>query len=164
MNDVARFDRPPRFGSANSPWSYRASLTPRKTWSAESKIVYKRKKHLWSEKDIERISKAIEKEKKEDFGWFETIINFLADHMLAKILAVLGFDDELAKVVWRTIMSLWMKLMSKFFPDDARFLDVTRRYEEAMRIAIEERTRGLPEWQTNLEKKLVDAVDLIRTY
>lgn len=43
----------------SKPWAYRAAGSPRRTYSAESKIVYKRRKHKFTLVDLERIQKLL---------------------------------------------------------------------------------------------------------
>lgn len=43
----------------DKPWSKRASVTPRRTYSAEASIVYKRKLHKWSLADLERVERSM---------------------------------------------------------------------------------------------------------
>ena len=43
----------------DKPWSKRASVTPRRTYSAEASIVYKRKLHKWALSDLERVERSM---------------------------------------------------------------------------------------------------------
>jgi hypothetical protein len=79
------------------PWQLRASLTPRRTYSAESVIVYKRKKHEFTIKDAERVmAKAISNAEANDregqifpqslFDKFLAFLDRLGAWILKKIL------------------------------------------------------------------------------
>ncbi len=90
----------PSLNVPNKPWSKRASISARKTYSAESSIVYKRRKHMFSIKDLERISKKLdermdENTPEEQSNFWQKLLNFLKNRtiaMLKVLLTGLGLD------------------------------------------------------------------------
>lgn len=88
MNIEGAFDN-----AHNKPWSKRAALSPRRTYSAESSIVYKRKKHYFDMRDLERVSKVVEarvREPAEENGMLMQFMGFLKRATVSMMEILMG--------------------------------------------------------------------------
>lgn len=104
----------PDWRDGGKPWKYRASLTPRKTYSADSKIVYKRKRHPFTLRDAERIMSKIPKDEvDEGFTWWQRILNWLAEYMLSKITGVLSLDEGVGQIAWYAVNYFWDTIVKR---------------------------------------------------
>lgn len=75
----------------NAPWSKRASLLPRGTYSADSKIIYKRRKHVMTLKDANRIMDKLlaeEESREESKGFYLGLLAFI-QKLIEKVLKFL---------------------------------------------------------------------------
>lgn len=123
------------------PWSRRASLMPRRTYSAESSIVYKRSKHRMTMADVDRISKKFTSEDAppDKLPIFLEVINRLASLMLDRIMGVIGLDDDLGRVLWDWVMSQWAKVTYALTQDSQAVAwgeEYMRRYRRALRAYL----------------------------
>jgi hypothetical protein len=92
-----------------TPWRYRISLTPRKTYSGIGKIVYERKKHYFSQKDVDRIlsnytARPIEKD--DEVIALQGILQRATIFMLEQILARFGLEDFARRIYYFLITIL----------------------------------------------------------
>lgn len=97
------------------PWSKRASMTPRKTYSAESKIVYKRRRHYWTDADLERVSAAVlaRHREQQDGDAFTRIIQWLKGvtiEMLEAILSLVGLQ-QFASVAYDLLYTIVSRMV-----------------------------------------------------
>jgi len=81
----------------NKPWSKRAALTPRKTYSAESSITYKRKKHFFTLADYDRIQRSLETEldrrnapKEERLTFFQKVLKWMREKTISMMTILLA--------------------------------------------------------------------------
>jgi len=131
------------------PWSRRAALTPRKTYSSNSSIVYKRPARGFRKKDIIRILKRYpidedpdqEEERDLGFPWFWDIINWISEYMLRKIFAAFDMNDDAVEIFWSAINLLWEKLLQKIFPGDSYINSLRASFDEKFRTALKRYTR-----------------------
>lgn len=130
------------------PWAKRASLTPRKTYSAESKVIYKRKPHLFSLKDIERISRKFQKEDdvttEETLPLYLEVLNRIAYAMLDRIFGLLGIEKGVGRILWDWFQSLWERMIYRVtgFQADQVY---ARIYMEKYKHALQEYLDGNPD-------------------
>lgn len=96
---MAQIEESQKFGASYrySPWSKRASLTPRKTYSAESKIIYKRRKHVMTINDANRIMEKLlaqeerdELEAKQSRSFWENFLQWIQRLTVKMMKRLLG--------------------------------------------------------------------------
>lgn len=104
----------------NPPWSEQKRAVPKRTWSGV--VVYKKRKHAWTIKDVERIAKKVEVvpvEDDPDVDWLWLIlqeIKKITIMMLEKIIPFLG-DEEIT-----SLYDLVYKLLGKLFDVDTSYM------------------------------------------
>jgi len=130
-------------GYVHEPWDFRASLTPRKTYSSKSAIVYKRRPRPFRKKDVERILiKALPniydntEFPRNLWPWYWKIINTVAEEMIQRLGGLVGFSDEGSRTFWYGINTLWDMLLTKIFPGDPY-------YQTIKNLFMDEFMRGL---------------------
>lgn len=144
--------------STPEPWSKRGSLTPRRTYSKNSRVIYKRRVRSFKPSDLARIADKVQLrttkgdsfKNTEDFPIFTRILNWAAEAMLSRILGVIGLDSEASELLWSAINDLWLKFVMEVDPT---------RYGYRIQIAYKEKMeRALREYTRNGKYDLLDAL------
>jgi len=138
----------PRYNAPHpAPWSQRKALTATRTYSADSAVIYKRKKHYMTEQDIARLIEKIrvgtsrtpeEEEVGVDFTWWQKIINWLSRWMLGKILGVAGLDEDAVDVLWYGANSLWDDVIVQVVGPDDFIVKTKKLFEDRFKAALDE--------------------------
>lgn len=100
-----------------TPWRFRASLTPRRTYSGNSSIVYKRKKHYFELKDVERITSNYTRKpllEKEELFSLQLLLQKLTIWMMERLFAFLGMQ-QFASQIYYFLINILDKVFS-FLP------------------------------------------------
>lgn len=141
------------------PWSKRAALTARKTYSSDSAIVYKRKKHVMTLKDVSRMQEAIRSDDADDaeFTWWQKILNWLAEYMLGKITGLLSLDEGVGQIVWNAANYFWQTLIKKVGGNNGFLETSISAYQGALKEALDAYLEGD---QTLLETLADDLLNL----
>jgi hypothetical protein len=125
------------------PWRFRAALSPRKTYSAESRIKYKRRKHLWTENDAERILNYVtDKSPIADMPFIWKILNWIANYMGEKLFAAVSLSEEAWWVFWTGLNSWWQGLLLKAFKGDTFLMQTQRAFQERYDQALKKYIRS----------------------
>jgi len=145
-----------REGIVHEPWDFRASLTPRRTYSKKSAIVYKRTPRPFRKSDVERImGKAlpgiIAKENKPEWPWYWRIINKIAEEMIQRLGGLIGFSDEGSRTFWYGVNALWDSFLVKMFPGDPY-------YQTVKDLFMDEFRRGLYEMDSSGKTTLLEGL------
>lgn len=108
----------------------------------KGKVIYQRARHYFSSADLSRIlPKVAEGEEKNPevdikWTWWEKVVNYLSDWMMSRLVGLVSLREGFAPVAWSAVMNLWMNLLRKLMPSDARVAAVTQRYDQRMKQAI----------------------------
>ncbi len=132
------------------PWSKRAAMTPRKTYSSVSKIIYKRKKHVFTVEDLERISNNILTKdtefKKEDLSIWQKLLNFLRNrtiNLMRQLLSGIQMD-WIAESLYNFIHDFGAMIFDNPRLDAetrARLYQIWVDFLEAVRVALAKLTQ-----------------------
>jgi len=136
------------------PWGRRASLTPRKTYSGDSAIVYKRKKHYFTIKDVARVQEKVDINTQDDpdFTWWQKILNWLALYMLSKITGALSLDEGVGEIAWYAVNEFWDRLVRRIAGDNSFISGSVEAYKSALTEAVKAYLEG----DSSLAEKLYD--------
>jgi hypothetical protein len=122
------------------------------------KIVYRRPRHYWTPADISRIVPKVAQKQEEQnagFDWFWTLINYLSDYMLEKIVGLVGLSDDAASLFWSWIMRNWIKLCNKIWGSSGYTENLFRAYDQRLQAALARYLRGDSSLLKALEKDLL---------
>lgn len=148
-------------GITPKPWSKRASLSPRRTYSAESKIKYKRKVHRWTPEDAERVLRRVsEGEEKKDFPLIWKVLNWIAEYLGTKLFTLIDLGDDEWRIFWYGINAWWQSILKKIFKDDQSLIYVQEVFAEKYKAAIDEWLRtGSREGVDALLERLIRSLE-----
>jgi hypothetical protein len=141
------------------PWSKRAALTARKTYSSDSAIIYKRKKHVMTLKDVSRMQEAVQSDDADDaeFTWWQKILNWLAEYMVGKLTGLLSLDEGVGQIVWNAANYFWQKLIKQIGGTNYFLEQSISAYQGALESALKAYLEGD---QTLLEALAADLLNL----
>jgi len=122
MAQIKGSDSTTDYHHGNPPWSEQVRAVPLRTFSGS--IVYKRKKHVWRMKDIERVVKAAELfEENPPDGWLKELLWKIKDvsiKLLEKILEQVPF---LEGVEARELYDMIYIMLGKIFKVDTDWMN-----------------------------------------
>lgn len=106
-------------GDHLGPWGRRGSLTPRRTYSSVSRVVYDRPRHYFSAKDVERIARnyvarPVKRDDKPPSPSFLQMLQDLTINMLERILAIVG-KEEAAVSLYTFLINLGNSAATRLF-------------------------------------------------
>jgi hypothetical protein len=108
------------------------------------KIVHRRPRHYWNSNDLQRIlPKVAEQEEKTDvdFTWWQKLMNWAAEYMISKLTTWVALDDDLVKMVWAFINSIWNKFIRKISGSNSFLENTIKAYDARLMAAVESYTK-----------------------
>jgi len=129
--------RPSDIDHRNKAWSKRKRIEPQKTWCGD--IRYKRRKHLFTEKDAERILSKIEKPEELDTEkWKDNLLYFLERIFTTIYGKVYFFLDEKDLAKW---FNVYRVILTKIFDAVSLSLEWRQRLAEDIIYSLAPRAR-----------------------
>lgn len=103
------------------------------------KIVYRKPRHRFSPRDLERImpKAAAEAEKKEEFLWWQVVINKIVDWIIGKITPF-EWASPLFTAAWGFSMETWMRVVEKIAGGNTFTTNTIRLYGDMYKDALKE--------------------------
>jgi len=101
-----------KYHRGHKPWSEQKRAVPLRTYSGE--VVYKRTKHVWHVKDLERISKKVEIDVDEsDPDWLDAALTRIKELTLRMMGVILPFlSDSQVAGLYDWIYEILMKFFN----------------------------------------------------
>ena len=113
------------YHQGNPPWSKRQRQIPKLTWSGD--VVYKRSRHSWTQKDVERVIKAYVPEPDaavDPSDWRVELTLFFQRATIAMLEKILYFlDEETVEEIYYTIY----EILGRLFRIDTSYYTSERR-------------------------------------
>lgn len=128
MAEVQGTDFTGDYHRGDPPWSKQKRAVPLRTYSGD--IVYKRSKHVWHVKDLERVAKKVEIDvDPKDGDWLYTALQKIKDVTIMMLEKILPFLDESAI---RTLYDWVYQILGKIFGVDTDYMLSNRSQAESI--------------------------------